>query len=122
MTVIVYLIHLESPLGNLFANALLAAVPGADVAIGMGARRGGLRADLPAGALTRGLLYDVFPFDNRVVTFIQQAFKRPLCFYASLDDTGVKRLADIIMSAEAQPANHRFVVIHRRDQITGRPT
>ena len=58
---------LESPLGNLFADALLAAVPGADVAIGMGARRGGLRADLPAGALTRGLLYDVFPFDNRVV-------------------------------------------------------
>ena len=59
---------LESPLGNLFADALLAAVAGADVAIGMGARRGGLRADLPAGALTRGPLYDVFPFDNRVVT------------------------------------------------------
>ena len=57
----------ESPLGNLFADALLAAVPGADVAIGLGARRGGLRADLPAGALTRGPLYDVFPFDNRVV-------------------------------------------------------
>ena len=59
---------LESPLGNLFADALLAAVPGADVAVGMGARGGGLRADLPAGALTRGPLYDVFPFDNRVVT------------------------------------------------------
>ncbi|MEE2637654.1 MAG: bifunctional UDP-sugar hydrolase/5'-nucleotidase [Acidobacteriota bacterium] len=59
---------LESPLGNLFADAFLAAVPGADVAIGMGARRGGLRADLPAGALTRGSLYDVFPFDNRLVT------------------------------------------------------
>ena len=52
---------------NLFADAILAAVPGADIAIGMGARRGGLRADLPAGALTRGPLYDVFPFDNRVV-------------------------------------------------------
>lgn len=59
---------LESPLGNLFADALLAAVPGADIAIGMGARRGGLRADLPAGTLTRGPLYDAFPFDNRVVT------------------------------------------------------
>jgi 2',3'-cyclic-nucleotide 2'-phosphodiesterase (5'-nucleotidase family) len=59
---------LESPLGNLFADALLAAVPGADAAIGMSARRGGLRDDLPAGALTRGALYDVFPFDNRVVT------------------------------------------------------
>ena len=58
----------ESPLANLFADALLAAVPGADVAIGLGARRGGLRTDVAAGALTRGSLYDVFPFDNRVVT------------------------------------------------------
>ena len=59
---------LESPLGNLFADALRAAVPGADVAIGLGARRGGLRADLPRGLLTRGPLYDTYPFDNRVVT------------------------------------------------------
>ena len=59
---------LESPLGNLFADALRAAVSGGDVAIGLGARRGGLRADLPAGPLTRGSLYDAFPFDNRVVS------------------------------------------------------
>ena len=59
---------LESPLGNLFADALFGATNGADVAIGMGSRRGGLRADLPAGMLTRGQLYDVFPFDNRIVT------------------------------------------------------
>ena len=61
---------LESPLGNLFADAFRAAVPGADAAIGMGARRGGLRTDLPAGVLTRGPLYDVFPFDNRVVALM----------------------------------------------------
>ena len=61
---------LESPLGNLFADAFRAAVPGADAAIGMGARRGGLRTDLPAGALTLGPLYDVFPFDNRVVALV----------------------------------------------------
>ena len=59
---------IESPLGNLFADAILAAVPGADLAIGMGGRRAGLRRDLPAGPLTRGPLYDVFAFDNRVVT------------------------------------------------------
>ena len=58
---------IESPLGNLFADALLAAVPGADLAIGMGGRRAGLRAGLPAGPLTRGPLYDAFAFDNRVV-------------------------------------------------------
>ena len=61
---------IESPLGNLFADAILAAVPGADLAIGMGGRRAGLRRDLPAGALTRGPLYDVFAFDNRVVTLV----------------------------------------------------
>lgn len=60
--------NFESPLGNLFADALLAAVADADLAIGLGARRGGLRRDVAAGPLTRGPLYDVFPFDNRVVT------------------------------------------------------
>ena len=60
----------ESPVGNLFADAMRAAVPDADLAIGMGARRGGLRAGLPAGPLTRGPLYDVFPFDNRIATLV----------------------------------------------------
>ncbi len=75
---------IESPLGNLFADAILASVPGADLAIGMGGRRAGLRRDLPAGALTRGPLYDVFAFDNRVVTLVmtgaqvQQALAREL--------------------------------------------
>jgi 5'-nucleotidase len=56
----------ESPLGNLFADAQRAKT-GADVAINNNVR-GGLRADLPAGPLTFGRFYDVFPFDNRVVT------------------------------------------------------
>ena len=61
---------IESPLANLFADAILAAAPGADLAIGMGGRRAGLRRDLPAGALTRGPLYDVFAFDNRIVELV----------------------------------------------------
>ena len=52
----------ESPLGNLFAD-LLREATGADVAVTNG---GGLRADLPAGPLTFGALYEAFPFDNRV--------------------------------------------------------
>jgi 5'-nucleotidase len=56
----------ESALGNLYADALRATVPGADVALSYGPGRGGLRADLPSGALTFGHVYDVFPFDNRV--------------------------------------------------------
>ena len=56
---------LESPLGNLFADALRAET-GADVAFNNNLR-GGLRADLPAGPLTFGRFYDVFPFDNRLL-------------------------------------------------------
>lgn len=57
----------ESAIGNLFTDAMRAAVPDADVAVHNVA--GGLRADLPAGPLTYGHLYEVFPFDNRVVAF-----------------------------------------------------
>jgi 2',3'-cyclic-nucleotide 2'-phosphodiesterase (5'-nucleotidase family) len=52
----------ESALGNLFADLMRAATRGADVAITNG---GGLRADLPAGPLTYGALYQAMPFDNR---------------------------------------------------------
>jgi 5'-nucleotidase len=57
---------LGSPLGTLFAEALRDAVPGADVGVINNAARG-LRADLPDGPITFGRLYDVFPFDNRIV-------------------------------------------------------
>jgi 5'-nucleotidase len=56
---------LGSPLGNLFAEALRHAA-GADVAAVNNAARG-LRADIPEGPITFGRLYDVFPFDNRIV-------------------------------------------------------
>jgi 5'-nucleotidase len=56
----------DSPLGNLFADAQRERT-GADVAINNNVR-GGLRADLPAGPLSFGRLYDVFPFDNRLLT------------------------------------------------------
>lgn len=56
----------ESPLGNLFVDAIRDAFPGADAAVNNNGR-GGLRADLSPGPLTYGALYDVFPFDNRLV-------------------------------------------------------
>jgi 5'-nucleotidase len=55
----------RSPLGDLVAAALRDAVPGADVAAINNAGR--LWADVPAGPITFGQLYDVFPFDNRLV-------------------------------------------------------
>ena len=92
---------IESPLGNLFADAILAAVPGADLAIGMGGRRAGLRRDLPAGPLTRGPLYDVFAFDNRVVTLamtgaqVRQALARELTRELARSLRGIPSLSGI---------------------------
>jgi len=52
----------ENPPGNLLTDLMLRARPGIDVAILNG---GGLRADLPAGPLRYGALYQALPFDNR---------------------------------------------------------
>src|SRR6266850_1848483 len=56
----------ETSLADLITDGMLASVRGADVAIGNG---GSLRADVPAGPLTYGAVYEVYPFDNRLVTF-----------------------------------------------------
>lgn len=60
----------EAPLGNLFADVLREATPGSDVALLNG---GGIRADLPAGPLTYGAVYEVIPFDNRVSSIRMRA-------------------------------------------------
>jgi 5'-nucleotidase len=52
----------ESAEGDLFTDLMLAARPDADVALTNG---GGLRADIPAGELTYGRLFEAMPFDNR---------------------------------------------------------
>jgi 5'-nucleotidase len=53
----------ESPLANLFTDAVLDGVE-ADIAIHNVS--GGIRATLPAGDLTYGKVFEIFPFDNRV--------------------------------------------------------
>jgi 2',3'-cyclic-nucleotide 2'-phosphodiesterase (5'-nucleotidase family) len=55
----------ESALGNLFADLLREAAPNVDAAFMNG---GGLRADLTAGELSYGTLFESFPFDNRITT------------------------------------------------------
>ncbi len=52
----------ESAEGNLFCDLMLVARPDAQVALTNG---GGLRADMPAGDLTYGVLFEAMPFDNR---------------------------------------------------------
>ncbi|NOY26912.1 MAG: bifunctional metallophosphatase/5'-nucleotidase [Oligoflexia bacterium] len=55
----------ESPMGRWAADVVRSSA-GADIGL---YNPGGLRADLAAGPLTVGDLYDVFPFGNQVVTF-----------------------------------------------------
>jgi 5'-nucleotidase len=55
----------ETAIGDLIADGTLASVPSADVAFSNG---GSLRTDLPAGPLTYGSFYELYPFDNRIVT------------------------------------------------------
>ncbi len=55
----------ESLLGNVVADALRAAVPGAQVAL---QNSGGLRADIDAGPITHGELHAVLPFGNTVAS------------------------------------------------------
>ena len=75
----------DSPLGNLFTDALLASVPGADVALHNSS--GGLRADLPQGALTYGGVFEVMPFDNLVVQIRLTGRELRLVFASHLQRT-----------------------------------
>jgi 5'-nucleotidase len=55
----------RSEVGALFVRALSASIPGADFAL---VNAGAIRADLPAGPITFGRLFEAFPFDNRLAT------------------------------------------------------
>jgi len=54
----------ESDLGDLVADAMRVAVPGADAAL---QNSGGIRKDLAAGPITFGDIYAVLPFPNYLV-------------------------------------------------------
>jgi 2',3'-cyclic-nucleotide 2'-phosphodiesterase (5'-nucleotidase family) len=56
--------HRESAVGDVVADAMLAAFPDAHLAV---QNSGGLRADLPAGTLRREHAQAVMPFDNRTM-------------------------------------------------------
>lgn len=54
----------ESGLGDVVADAMIAAFPGADGAV---TNSGGLRGDIPAGDVRRGTVQSVMPFDNKTI-------------------------------------------------------
>jgi 5'-nucleotidase len=75
----------ECALGNMVTSLLLELEPKADIAIANG---GGLRADLPAGPLTYGSLYEALPFDNRLARLTMSGEKLRECFTKNLAGKG----------------------------------
>jgi 2',3'-cyclic-nucleotide 2'-phosphodiesterase (5'-nucleotidase family) len=55
----------DSPLGNLIAD-VMRETTGTDVGL---MNSGGIRAALPKGAITRGMVFSMLPFENYLVTF-----------------------------------------------------
>ena len=83
----------ESAVGNLFTELMLAARPKADVALTNG---GGLRAPLPAGALSYGALYETSPFDNRFAMVRMTAAGLAALIASNLeDDHGILSIAGV---------------------------
>jgi 5'-nucleotidase len=88
----------ECALGNAFADAMRAYVPGADVAISNG---GGLRANLEKGPLSYGKLYEAMPFDNRLVKITLSAGElgRVLAHHFETDAHGIISLSGVRVKA-----------------------
>ncbi len=88
----------ESPLGNLFADLLRASVKGADVALLNG---GSLRANLPAGELSYGELFEAMPFDNLVarVRITGAELKAVILAHLTHDAHGLISLSGIRVTA-----------------------
>jgi 5'-nucleotidase len=105
----------ECALGNLFATLMLRARPGSDVALVNG---GGLRAELPAGPLRYGSLYEAFPFDNRFARIRTTAGELSELLAVVLGRDG-SFLSIAGLSAEARCEAGRLRVALRRED--GRP-
>lgn len=94
----------ESPIGSMLADSLRAAAS-ADVAM---MNPGGLRADLDAGPLTFGDIYEVLPFDNTVslVSMTGEELQRLLQLVFS--GRGVFQVSGLKVSLAKCPGPQRF--------------
>lgn len=101
----------ESPVGNLFADLMLAA-GSADLAITNG---GGLRADLPGGRLVYQSLFEAMPFDNYLASFQLSGYelKQVLRRHFSHDRHGIISVAGVRVVARCDP--DLVVDINKRD-------
>ncbi|WP_224243677.1 bifunctional metallophosphatase/5'-nucleotidase [Hyalangium gracile] len=96
----------ESVLGNFLSDSLREAAR-ADVAL---MNPGGLRADIDAGPLTFGDIYEVLPFDNTValVTMSGDELKRLLQIAYGMKKGGVFQVSGLKVSLARCPGPERF--------------
>jgi 5'-nucleotidase len=86
----------ESALGDLVADAIRAAAK-TDVAM---QNSGGLRADFPAGEVTKATIYEIMPFDNQIFTMelkgldVERAIEDALRFGRVTQVSGVRYTFD----------------------------
>jgi 2',3'-cyclic-nucleotide 2'-phosphodiesterase (5'-nucleotidase family) len=107
-----------SPLGNLFADLMLAARHGADVALING---GSLRVDLPAGPLTYGSFFEALPFDNRFATIPMTGAELADAIAHNLErDNGIISLAGVRAEAACK-GGALAVTLHRASGRTITP-
>jgi 2',3'-cyclic-nucleotide 2'-phosphodiesterase (5'-nucleotidase family) len=111
----------ESPLGNLVADLLRAAEPAADLAFING---GSLRADLPAGRLRYGQLYEALPFDDGLATVKLDGGKLRALLARNLGGaSGIVSLSGVRATARCQDGD-LVVALHDqagREIPAGRP-
>ncbi len=81
----------ESTVGDFVADAMRARVQ-ADVAL---QNSGGLRADLAAGVVTRGAIYEVMPFDNTIFTLELSGAELKLALEQALQNGRVTQVSGI---------------------------
>ncbi|HLM73609.1 MAG TPA: 5'-nucleotidase C-terminal domain-containing protein, partial [Polyangiaceae bacterium] len=92
----------ESALGNLVASLMLELDPEAQIAIN---NAGNLRADLPAGPLSYGSLYDSLPFDNRLARVMMSGRALADLFRRNLaGQRGILSVAGLRVEARCGPS------------------
>ncbi len=100
----------ECAIGNLIAEAMLAAVPGADMALQNG---GGIRASFPAGTITYGDVLTVLPFGNTLATATIRGGHLLAALENGLSQPGAGRFPQVagmrIVWDPARPAGSRIV-------------
>ncbi len=100
----------ECAIGNLLAEAMLAATPRADIALQNG---GGIRAGLPAGTITYGDILTVLPFGNTIATATIRGHALLAALENGLSQPGTGRFPQIaglrIEADLSRPPGHRLI-------------